>query len=128
LLTVELGRLRQHLEKPTAEIHQRLSDLSAQAEEIGSELHRFSHELHPAKLEQLGLEASIRGFCRELAEARQIAIQVELAQVPNPLAFDVTLCLYRTTQEALQNVVKTQWRHPCEGDTRVDVRVPVREV
>ncbi len=106
LLTLELGLLREHLERPSAEIHQRIAELSAQAEEIGSELHRLSHELHPAKLEQLGLEASIRGFCRELSEARQIRIHVELAQVPGPLPFDVVLCLYRITQEALHNVVK----------------------
>jgi PAS domain S-box-containing protein len=106
LLAVELGMLRQQLGRAPAHIRTRVDELSAQAGEIGSELHRFSRELHPVRLEQLGLEASIRSFCSELAEARQIEIHIDLAEAPGSLPPGVALCLYRITQEALHNVVK----------------------
>jgi signal transduction histidine kinase len=57
-------------------------------------------------LKQLGLEASIRQFCDDLAEARQLTVHLEIAGVPAALELDAALCLYRVTQEALHNVVK----------------------
>lgn len=106
LLATELGILRRRLESNRADAQEQLARLSAQTGEIGSELHRLSHELHPARLEQIGLEASVRGFCRELSDARHIPIDVEIGDLPATLAEDVRLCLYRIAQEALQNVVK----------------------
>ena len=73
---------------------------------LSSEVHRLAHELHPAKLDQLGLPAALRGFCKELAAAHEIAIEFEPRDVPQRLPKDVALCLYRIAQEALQNVVK----------------------
>jgi signal transduction histidine kinase len=105
LLAVDLGRLgRQDL--PPADLPERLSALSSQAAELGGDLQRVSHELHPATLTQLGLELAVRAFCTELAQSRRLAIAVDARGVPQRLAPDVALCLYRVLQEALQNVVK----------------------
>ncbi len=106
LLAAELGMLRQRLEGSPADIREQIASLSTQSGEVASELHRVSHELHPARLTQIGLEASIRGFCHELSEARHIPVDVEIAELPDSLAPGVALCLYRVTQEALQNVVR----------------------
>jgi signal transduction histidine kinase len=62
--------------------------------------------LHPAKLNQLGLAAALRGFCREIGQAHGISIQFEAREVRRNLPPDVALCLYRIAQESLQNVVK----------------------
>ena len=48
----------------------------------------------------------MRGFCKELAAAHEIALEFESRDVPQGLSKEVALCLYRITQEALQNVVK----------------------
>ena len=69
-------------------------------------MHRLSHELHPAKLEQLGLESAVRGFAKELGAAHQIAVECEFHNVPRGLPDDIALCFYRIVQEGLQNVVK----------------------
>ena len=53
-------------------------------------------------LEQLGLMAAVRGFCKEFAVAHEIAIEFTDRSVPR----DMALCLYRIVQEALHNVVK----------------------
>jgi PAS domain S-box-containing protein len=106
LLALELSEHRDRLKEAPLDVRQQVAKLLAQTQEIGSELHRLAHELHPARLKQLGLEASIRSFCRELGNARRIAIRVEIGGIPNELDSSVALCLYRITQEALQNVVK----------------------
>jgi signal transduction histidine kinase len=57
-------------------------------------------------LEQLGHEAAIRAFCRDLSTTRHVAIDVRVQQVPHPVPQDVALCVYRVTQESLHNVVR----------------------
>jgi PAS domain S-box-containing protein len=84
----------------------RMQEFSGQVKRLSSEVHRLSHELHPAKLEQLGLVASLRGFCKEFAAAHEMAIEFADRSVPRTVPEDTALCLYRIAQEALHNVIK----------------------
>ena len=77
-LSVELSELRFRLAALPVEFLERLARLSIETAEIGSELHRISHALHPARLERLGLEAALRSFCIDLAEAKQITVRQEV--------------------------------------------------
>jgi signal transduction histidine kinase len=106
LLALTLSMLAQDAAQIPSNISGRLSELSRHAAGLASDLHRLSHELHPVMLQQLGLEAVIRGFCHEQARTRHIAIRLEIRQVPDVLRQEVALCLYRITQEALHNVVR----------------------
>jgi two-component system, LuxR family, sensor kinase FixL len=105
LLAVELDMFGQ---KPatTGGISGRMQEFSAQVRGLSSGVHRLSHELHPAKLEQLGLAAAVRGFCKEFGAAHKIAVEFAPHEVPRVLPDDIALCLYRIVQEGLQNVVK----------------------
>jgi signal transduction histidine kinase len=78
---------------------------------LSSEVHRLSHDLHPAKLDQLGLVAAVRGFCKECALAHEIAIEFTDHDIPRTVSPDVALSLYRIAQEALHNVVKHSGRN-----------------
>ena len=66
----------------------------------------LSHDLHPPRLELLGLKAAATGFCEELSNRHGVAIDVHFENIPAALPRDISLCLYRVLQEALQNVVK----------------------
>jgi signal transduction histidine kinase len=105
LLAAELSLLHQEPEATPARISGQLAKLLAETGEMGSELHRLSHELHPARVGQLGLESSIRRFCQDWNRPGRIAVQVEIAET-GALAPEMALCLYRSAQEALHNVVK----------------------
>src|SRR6185503_6209655 len=61
---------------------------------------------HPAKLETLGLVASIGGFCSELWRRQRLEVRFTHGNVPRAVPGDVALCLYRIVQEALHNVIK----------------------
>ncbi len=106
LLSIELDMFARNPPAANGEVSERMRDLSGQVKILSSSVHRISHELHPAKLEQLGLVAALRGFCREIAEARNIAIELETRDVPRDLPIDIALCFYRIVQEGLQNVIK----------------------
>ena len=83
-----------------------MQEFSAQVKRLSSEVHRLWYELHPAKLEQLGLVAAVRGFCKEFARTHEMAIEFWDSSVPRAVPGDTALCLYRIAQEALHNVVK----------------------
>jgi PAS domain S-box-containing protein len=106
LHAAELSLLRSQLKDASADVHQQISALSTQTAGISSALHRLSHELHPARLSSLGLETSIRSLCREVGVAHRVAIDSEVSGAASAIDSEVALCLYRITQEALQNVVK----------------------
>ncbi len=106
LLSIELDLLRQKQPAANKEFSGPLQALAVQLKTLSSNVHRLSHELHPAKLEQLGLAATARSFCREFGEAHKIAVEFVIGTVPRELPDDIALCLYRIVQEGLQNVVK----------------------
>jgi signal transduction histidine kinase len=66
-------------------------------------------------VEYQGLAAATDSFCRELSARHRVAIDVRSENIPGDLPPDVSLCLYRVTQEALQNATKHS------GSQRVEV-------
>jgi signal transduction histidine kinase len=54
----------------------------------------------------LGLVSAITGFCREFGEQRKVEINVKIRDLPVPLPPDISLCLFRVLQEALNNSAK----------------------
>ena len=82
-----------------------MRQLGARTAEISTEVHSLSHRLHSTKLDALGLEAAVRGHCREL-HALGLQVQCLAESVPNAVPYEVALCLFRIVQEGLNNVVK----------------------
>jgi signal transduction histidine kinase len=106
LLAVELDLLGQQLPQAREQVKGRVEGLASQAKAMSADVHRIAHGLHPAKLEQLGLAAAMAGHCRDVERVHAIEVLCECRDVSRRLAPDVALCLYRVTQEALQNVIK----------------------
>ena len=106
VLAVELQLLGLRPPATTAEMRARLDELSDKTKALSSDVHRMSHALHPAKLEQLGLVAAIGGFCRELDATAPPRVQFTAERVPERIPSDRALALYRVAQESLWNVVR----------------------
>ena len=117
VLNIDVDRLTHQL--ATTEHRQWLRKISTQVGEIASHLHDLSYELHPARLQTLGLVESLRVMCSEVSEQRQLTVSFAAQDSDLPLVIDpaVSLCLYRIAQEALHNVA----RHSRAG--RASVRL-----
>jgi signal transduction histidine kinase len=77
---------------------------------IARSVHDLSHRLHPAKLRLIGLVSALDGLQREMSQP-DIRIAFTHDGVPPALPEDVTLCLFRIAQEALQNALKYSRAH-----------------
>jgi signal transduction histidine kinase len=106
LLAVELDLLGQTPPESAAQLGGRVHELSAQVKQLSSAVHDLSHNLHPSKLGQLGLVASVRGLCKEQAQVHGLEVEFTHKQMPPSIPDDAALCLYRIAQEALQNVAR----------------------
>ena len=84
----------------------RLRLLSAHLGELAVDLHRMSYELHPSKLQLIGLLPALQSLCRDASKQRSLDVAFSHDALPPSLGPDVSLCLYRTVQEALHNVAR----------------------
>ena len=105
LLAVELDRWNQH--PPSAEqLSEQIRHAQERINQIAQDVQGLSHRLHSSKLEYLGLATAVNSFCRELSEQSKVEIQFSHSGIPRTLSKEVSLCLFRVLQEALQNAVK----------------------
>jgi signal transduction histidine kinase len=72
---------------------------------IAASVRALSHRLHPAKLRLTGLVSSLAGLQNELSRPG-FTVTFSHENVPLALPDELTLCLYRIVQEALQNAAK----------------------
>jgi signal transduction histidine kinase len=106
LLQVSLEEFKQSIPGLASQDERQLDNILKMAMEVSSNIHGLSHQLHPAKLDSLGLVGSLKGLCREFSEQYKLQVQFLSASIPGQISKDVTVCLFRIAQEALRNVVK----------------------
>jgi len=106
LLSVELDLLQQKLPETAYQLRPGMEAMSEQVKELSTSIHDLSHQLHPMKLEQLGLVAAVRSLCAELAQAHGVNIEFSHDDLPAGVPQETAICLYRIAQEALRNVIK----------------------
>jgi signal transduction histidine kinase len=106
LLTVNLETLKHDLPASDGQAKRRIEEANKDLGNLASDIQALSHRLHSSKLEYLGLAAACAGFCRELSERHNVEIGFHSDGVPKALPKEISLCLFRVLQEALQNAAK----------------------
>ncbi len=106
LLSIGLEQLCVDPPNSPDSLKQGLTRSLEQLSDVAADIHQLSYRLHPSKLDHLGLVAAVAAFCRELARQKKIQVDFADRDVPRTVPAEIALCLYRVTQEALQNVVK----------------------
>jgi signal transduction histidine kinase len=95
----------------------------ANVDAVARSVRDLSRRLYPATLRVIGLTAALRGLQLELSR-EGVDIDLKCENVPSSLPPDVTLCVYRVVQEALQNVRKhARARHVSVRLTRGQARL-----
>jgi PAS domain S-box-containing protein len=106
LLSMEIDQAKRMSGDSSETAKERLMEIRRHCSEITGDVQSLSHQLHSSKLESLGIEAAIRGFCREFSRQHEVNVEFVCQNVPKHLPKEISLCLFRVTQEAVQNAVK----------------------
>lgn len=75
-------------------------------EEAVQEVRRISHQLRPSTLDNLGLAPALRTMCEEFTKKTGIALDFRFPENLRRLSSTVELTVFRTIQEALNNIEK----------------------
>lgn len=73
---------------------------------LAASARHLSHQLHPAVLEHAGLAAALRAYCAEFTSLGGVHVTFSAEGAFDDMPPAAALCIYRVTQEALQNVAK----------------------
>lgn len=96
-----------------------LDKLYDQISVVSNATRDLSHNLYPFSLEYLGLVGALKKLCRETGGQSGLTISFSESDVPSLLPSDISQCLYRIAQEALQNIVK----HSHAGGASMELKV-----
>ena len=101
----------------TSELREEVARLQSRTVDLARTIRHLSHSLHPGTLEHAGLVAALRSYCRSFEREHGLSVTFRAdGQLPAVPA-DLSLCLYRVTQEGLGNVA----RHAEARQARVTV-------
>jgi len=106
LLSMEIEQANRSSDGRGITAKERLEEIREHCSEIAGDVQSLSHQLHSSKLDYLGIVAAIRGFCSEFSKQHEVSIEFTDRNVPGNLPKNVSLCLFRVTQEALHNALK----------------------
>jgi PAS domain S-box-containing protein len=106
LLGVNLEGLKQDLSASNGQMSRRVKEVQEHVSDLASDIQALSHRLHSSKLEYLGLGAAAEGFCKELSAGQNVEIDFHSRVIPKNVPQEISLCIFRVLQEALQNAVK----------------------
>ncbi|MBZ5503818.1 MAG: PAS domain S-box protein [Acidobacteriia bacterium] len=106
MLALTLDGLKHDLPASAAELRRKVGKARKKVKDLGTTIRALSHGLHSFSLEHFGLVAAARGFCKELSERQGVEIECHFENIPTDLPKEISLCLFRVLQEALQNATK----------------------
>jgi signal transduction histidine kinase len=112
---MEVSTLLRPSADPLDSLPERVRTLGARIDSLSTDVHALSRRLHPAILDELGLEAALREECAAFPAQTAVPCEFEARSVRASLPEDVTLCLYRVAQESLRNIA----RHAMASHVRV---------
>ncbi len=93
-----------------------IDEIAAFSSGIVGDIRRISHELHPAIIDHLGWKRAIRQLFSNLADTRDIAVDVNFDLGDAEPDAGQQLNLYRIVQEICSNIAKHSGATECRAD------------
>jgi signal transduction histidine kinase len=112
-IVLDAGRARNLTESPAVRLQ--LAAISESAERTVEAVRRIALSLRPSMLDDLGLVAALEWQAREVGNRTGLDVEVCAEDSAGEMPDLQRTCIYRVTQEALQNCV----RHASASNVRV---------
>lgn len=96
-----------------------LVDIKEQIIKLSTDIHDISRQLHPSIIDDLGLARAIQSECGNFTRRTGIRIHFEPVDIGRTIHRDVSVVLFRVTQEALRNIQK----HAHVKEAAVSLRI-----
>jgi PAS domain S-box-containing protein len=117
LVCIALETMVPTIEAGSLDLANQIHTVREQVQSIAADIYRLSHNLHPSTV-SLGLTAALRRLCRDFGNQKQMVVIFTDNGGSINLSQDVSLALFRITQECLTNVAK----HSGSQQARVSLK------
>jgi signal transduction histidine kinase len=114
VLSLGLSRLRQAYGDAARSPRQDIIRLQEQTSSIARSLRDISRRLYPAALPHVGLSSALQLQCEEVHQATGMDLHIVNQGDTSAIPLDISLCLYRVAQEALNNVTLHSGAHSVD--------------
>jgi signal transduction histidine kinase len=105
-ISVNLQLLKQKAAKINNRLDGTVAETQSMLEQTMSNVHRFSYELRPAMLDDLGLVIALRWYIKAFAKRTSIKVNFRADPVVEQLQNEPKTVIYRVIQESLTNIYK----------------------
>lgn len=106
MLSIDAELIKQGLPSSNVGLRTQLDKLCCHTAELSRDIRRLSHQLHSAMLDHVGLAAATTDLCNQVSQQHGVVIAVLERNVPASIPSNVSLCVFRVLQEALNNMAK----------------------
>ena len=117
LLAMDIEAVGRRLDSPTDHVGRAVQQIQDRVVELSDVVRHLAYQLHPSILDDLGLPIALQRLVEDVTARSHIQGSFGHRNMPATVPQEIASCLYRVTQESLNNVV----RH-AEA-TRVDVEL-----
>jgi two-component system sensor histidine kinase DegS len=118
VLLRQVDELMANADDLSAETGIRLEDLRRKTSETLDGVHRFSQDLRPSILDDLGLLPALEWLTADLTKHFGIEVEMKVGGSVRRLLPEIELVVFRIAQEALRNV----WKHSGTSKARVTLK------
>jgi two-component system sensor histidine kinase UhpB len=117
-VSIAIGNLKRKIPVELMEALSQSDRIHRNLVQIAETVRRMSHELHPVILECYGLAVALRSCCGDFGDLTGVHVSLSTDGSFDDVQSSTALCVYRITQEALQNVAK----HAKASAVKVELR------
>jgi signal transduction histidine kinase len=105
-LGVAISRLKRKFPAADNEIVSELDQFGLHLHDLTTQIRHLSHQLHPDVLEHVGLVTALESHVSDFRHEEGIDVSFKSNVRTQPLALDLSICLYHVAFEALRNISK----------------------
>ncbi|NLH16677.1 MAG: PAS domain-containing protein [Phycisphaerae bacterium] len=106
VLAMDLSKLAVLAKVGNTMLESKLQHTRDQVIKLSTDILDISRQLHPSIIDDLGLGRAIQSECANFTRRTGIAIDYQPIRVPTMISRDISVGLFRITQEALRNIHK----------------------
>ena len=103
-LSIDTSALKADQEKDKLGDH--INELQKNIISVSKDIHDMSYQLHPALLDDLGIETALKAEIQQIGQYCQVQLTENIEPIKSHVTPEAALCTFRIAQEALQNACK----------------------
>jgi len=106
VMAMDMSKLELSAKAANTKYEPKLKHIKDQIIKLSTDIHDISRQLHPSIIDDLGLERAIQSECINFTRQTGIIINYKSTNIPLKISRDISVGLFRITQEALRNIQK----------------------